>query len=75
MEPNSLVFLQAPQGVLLAQFNAGRKHGSKMPHPTDMEALSHHTKNSLGTEIISGQPGVVDLQEDIGVVHSGCKDL
>ena len=47
----------------------------KCPTLQTLEALSHHTKNSLGAEVISGQPGIVDLQEDIGIVHSGCKDL
>lgn len=47
----------------------------KRPALQTLEALSHPTGNSLGAEVISSQPGIVDLQEDIGIVHSGCKDL
>lgn len=33
------------------------------------------TVNSLGAEVICGQAGIVNLQEDISIVHSGREDL
>lgn len=32
-------------------------------------------EGSLGTEVISSQAGIVDLQQDAGVVHGGREDL
>lgn len=37
-------------------------------------ALNHHS-NSLGAEVISSQTGIVNLQHNISIVHSGCEDL
>lgn len=31
--------------------------------------------NLLQSEVICSQPGVVNLQNDSGIVDSGCKDL
>lgn len=37
--------------------------------------MPSHTANSLGAEVIGRQAGIVNLQEDIGIVHGGREDL
>lgn len=70
-----MCFYKHPKGFSWHNSTLVESTAPKCPTLQTLEALSHHTKNSLGTEIISCQPGIVDLQEDIGIVHSGCKDL
>lgn len=75
--PRSLYFYKHPKGF---------SHG----HPGNLPALFREhenapawedwtsratTANSLGPEVISSQPGIVYLQEDISIVHSGREDL
>lgn len=53
----------------------------KVPHPEETvpkvptPGKQATAPDSLGTEVISSQAGIVDLQQDIGIVHSGCEDL
>lgn len=46
-------------------------------HQPSLQTWLHFSKNCglLGPEVISSQPGIVDLQEEVGIVNCGHQDL
>lgn len=59
----------------LAVISLFGEHCSKNTPPWGDWTLWATTANSLGAEVICSQAGIINLQEDISIVHGGREDL